>query len=119
MIMAKEQAFLKAQEQFDQLKDLVEAAARDGHRIDTVERDLMGQLLGLGRTLLTAFVAQQGDGDQGPTIEVEDDQTLQRLPIKHDRGRDKGREKGTLLILRDEAWLFKIRHAENSAIDRS
>ena len=64
MIMAKEQAFLKAQEQFEQLKDLVEAAARDGHRIDTVERDLMGHLLGLGRTLLTAFVAQQGDTAQ-------------------------------------------------------
>ena len=45
----------------------------------------MGQLLGLGRTLLTAFVAQQGDGDQGPTIEVEGGQTLQRLPMKHDR----------------------------------
>ena len=26
---------------------------------------------------------------------------------------------GTLLILRGEAWLFKARHAENSAIDRS
>ena len=85
MIMAKEQAFLKAQEQFEQLVDLVQSAARDGHRIDTVERDLMGQLLGLGHTLLTAFVVQQGDGDQGPTIEVEEGQTLQRLPTNHDR----------------------------------
>ena len=80
MIMAKEQAFLKAQEQFEQLKDLVEAAARDWHRIDTVERDLMGQLLGLGHTLLAAFVVQQGDGDQGPTIDVEEGQLPPTAP---------------------------------------
>ena len=85
MIMAKEQAFLKAQEQFDNLKNRVELAARDGHRIDTIERDLMRQLLGLGHTLLTAFVAQQGDGDQGPSIEPEEGPTLQRLPTNHDR----------------------------------
>ena len=85
MIMAKEQAFLKAQEQFDNLKNLVELAARDEHRIDTVERDLMGQLLALGRTLLIAFVAHQGDGDVGPTIEVEDGEPLRRLPMRHDR----------------------------------
>ena len=42
MIMAKEQAFLKAREQFEQLMDLVRSAARDGCRIDAVERDLMG-----------------------------------------------------------------------------
>jgi hypothetical protein len=84
-MMAKEQAFLRAEGQFEQLMDLVQSAARDGHRIDSVERDLMRQLLGLGHTLLTAFVAQQGDGDQGPTIEVEQGQTLQRLPTNHDR----------------------------------
>ncbi len=84
MIMAKEQAFLKAQEQFDNLKNLVELAAQDEHRIDTVERELMGQLLALGRTLLTAFVAQRGDGNIGPSIEVEDGEALRRLPRKHD-----------------------------------
>ena len=84
MIMAKEQAFLPAREQFEQLMDLVRSAARDGCRIDAVERDLMGQLLGLGHTLLAAFVVQQGDGDQGLTIEAEEGQALQRLPMKHD-----------------------------------
>src|SRR6478735_6261500 len=51
MIITPEQAALKAQHQFDALRDFVEQAARDGQRIDTVERELFRQLLGLGRTL--------------------------------------------------------------------
>jgi hypothetical protein len=70
MIMAPEQAALKAQEQFDGLMDLVQKAAQDGQRIDTVERELLRRLLGLGHTLLPAFVAQQGDGDIGPEAET-------------------------------------------------
>jgi hypothetical protein len=70
MIMTPEQAALKAQEQFDGLMDLVQKAARDGQRIDTVERELMRRLLGLGHTLLSAFVAQQGDGDIGPEAQT-------------------------------------------------
>ena len=70
MIMTPEQAALKAQQQFDSLRDFVERAARDGQRIDTVERELFRQLLGLGHTLLSAFVAAQGDGDLGPQAEA-------------------------------------------------
>ncbi len=66
MIITPEQAALKAQQQFDALRDFVDQAARDGQRIDTVERELFRQLLGLGHSLLSAFVAQQGDGDLGP-----------------------------------------------------
>jgi hypothetical protein len=36
----------------------VDWAARDGQRIDAVERELFRQLLGLGHSLLSAFVAQ-------------------------------------------------------------
>ena len=66
MIMTPEQAALKAREQFEALRDFVQQAAQDGQRIDTVERELFRQLLGLGRTLLSSFVTQQGDGDVGP-----------------------------------------------------
>ena len=56
MIITPEQAALKARHQFDALRDFVQQAARDGQRIDTVEREVFRQLLGLGHTLLSAFV---------------------------------------------------------------
>ncbi len=55
-------------------------ASQDGHRIDTVERDLFRHLLDLGLDLLTAFVAHQGDGDQGPEVETTDGQTALGCP---------------------------------------
>ena len=85
MIITPEQAALKAQHQFDALRDFVEQAARDGQRIDTVEREVFRQLLGLGHTLLSAFVAAAGDGDLGPESETPEGCTVRRLPQRHDR----------------------------------
>lgn len=85
MIMNHEQALLKAQAQLQQLIATVEAGVQQRQRIDQVERDLMAQLLGLGLTLLNLFVAQQGDGDRGPTVETTEGRTAQRLPQTHDR----------------------------------
>lgn len=85
MIITPEQAALKAQQQFDALRDFVDRAARDGQRIDTVERELFRQLLGLGHSLLSAFVAAQGDGDLGPQAEAPDGRVVRRLPERHDR----------------------------------
>jgi len=70
MIITPEQAALKAQPQFDARRDLVQQAARDGERIDSVEREVFRQPLGLGHSLLSAFVAAQGDGDLGPQAET-------------------------------------------------
>jgi hypothetical protein len=85
MMMTPEQAALKAQQQFDALRDFVQQAARDGQRVDTVEREVFRQLLGLGHSLLSAFVAAQGDGDLGPEVEVSEGQAARRLPERHDR----------------------------------
>lgn len=85
MIITPEQAALKAQEQFDALRDFVQQAVQEKQRIDTVERSLMRQLLALGHTLLSAFVTQQGDGDLGPEAETAGGQTARRLPERHDR----------------------------------
>jgi hypothetical protein len=85
MIITPEQAALKAQVQFDALRDFIQKAAQDGQRIDTVERGLMRQLLALGHTLLSAFVAHQGDGDQGPEVETVGGKTARRLPQRHSR----------------------------------
>src|SRR6187401_702445 len=85
MIMTPEQAALKAHNQFDALGEFVRKAARDGQRIDRVEREVFRHLLGLGHTLLSAFVAAQGDGDLGPDAEVAGEQAARRLPERHDR----------------------------------
>ena len=50
-----------------------------------MERELFRQLLGLGHTLLSAFVAAQGDGDLGPQAETPEGRTVRRLPERHDR----------------------------------
>jgi hypothetical protein len=84
-MMATEQAILKARGQFDAIVCLVRQAAQRGERIDLVERDLMHNLLALGRSLLTAYVAQQGDGDSGPEVTTAEGTTVRRLPETHDR----------------------------------
>lgn len=85
MILTEEQALLKGREQFDRLLALVQQATPEELRIDTVERDLMRQLLALGHTLLSLFVARHGEGDLGQTIPADEGRTLNRLPEKHDR----------------------------------
>src|SRR5438309_319118 len=66
IILTKEQPFLQSQSQFQLLLASVRQAQTTGQRIDQVERDLLRQLLELGYTLLMAFVAEHGDGDDGP-----------------------------------------------------
>ena len=85
MIMSQEQALLKAQAQLDQLIESVHSAVEQCNRIDQVERDLIARLLDLGLTLLNLFVARHGDGDLGATAETVEGQTVQRLPLIHDR----------------------------------
>src|SRR4051794_20390917 len=85
MIITPEQAALKAQHQFDDLRDFVQKAAQEKQRIDAVERGLMRQWLALGHALLSAFIAQQGDGDLGPEAKTAGGQTARRLPERHGR----------------------------------
>jgi hypothetical protein len=85
MIMTQEQAFLKAREQLQQLMTCVQVASQQHHRLDQVERELFAQLLALGHSLLTAFVAQAGDGDVGDTTTGPEGQTWRRLPEPHQR----------------------------------
>jgi len=77
MIMTQERAFLKSREQLQVIETYVEEASSQGERIDKVERELFSQLLLIGRTMLEGFVAAQGDGDAGPTLEQEG-RTLKR-----------------------------------------
>ena len=85
MIMTHEQTLLKAQAQLQALCDFVQKAGADRLRLDQVERGLFDQLLHLGHTLLTAFVARAGDGDVGPTATAADGRPCRRLPQPHTR----------------------------------
>src|SRR4051794_27744475 len=84
MIIAREQALLKAQADLQDLITFAQQAAGDGTRIDQVERELMRRLLALGLTLLQLFIAEQGDGDLGETLPADDGHALRRLPERHD-----------------------------------
>lgn len=84
-IMTHAAFVLKAQSQFHELFTALEQASADQRRLDQVERTLFDQLLQLGHTLLTAFVAQAGDGDVGPTATAPDGHTCRRLPDPHTR----------------------------------
>jgi hypothetical protein len=83
-MITKEQALHKAEQQFSQLKDLVEEAIDQGWRIDELERTSFAKLLDVGFQLITALVAAQGNGDEGEQVE-HGQKTLQRLPEPHQR----------------------------------
>lgn len=84
MIISQEKAFLKAQAQLEKICRFVEQAAGEGRRIDQAERELFSELLAVGRTLLEAFVAAQGNGDAGKELE-HDGRRLRRLKGSHSR----------------------------------
>jgi hypothetical protein len=85
MIFAQEQAFLKAEKHLRALVAYVREATTAGERIDQVERCLMRQLLQVGHALLSAFVAGQGDGDAGESLEGPGGQSWRRLAEPHER----------------------------------
>lgn len=84
MILAQEQAILKAQSQFEQIAAFVRQSSREPRAAHEAERELWQRLLRLGLTMLDACVKGQGTGDLGPTIEHEG-RTLRRLEQTHER----------------------------------
>jgi hypothetical protein len=84
MIMAQERAVLKSRRELSALWSLVERAGAEGWRVDQVERELFAALLQLGRTLLGAFVAQAGDGDEGERVE-QGERVVRRSEVKRPR----------------------------------
>ena len=85
MILIQEQAFLKAEKQLQKLMALVRQAADEGWRIDQAERSVMGELLQVGHSLLSAFVAGHGDGDVGETTTTPEGEIARRLDETHER----------------------------------
>jgi hypothetical protein len=72
MMMAHEQILLKARKLLQAIETYLDEASCRGERIDRVERELFSQLLVIGQTLLQGFVAAQGKGDVGQTLQHKD-----------------------------------------------
>ena len=83
-MMTQEMDFLKAQQQFQRLCDLMRQAGREGWRLDEIERQAMPELMRLGLEFLTGHVESQGDGDVGPEVTY-DNRTLRRSEEPHAR----------------------------------
>ena len=83
-MMTQETEFLKAQQQFQHLCDLMRQAGREGWRLDEIERQAMPELMRLGLEFLTGHVESQGDGDVGPEVTY-DNRTLRRSEEPHAR----------------------------------
>jgi hypothetical protein len=62
----------------EDLAAFVRRGAQDGSSLDAVERAVLGKVLDLGLAALDIFLAAQGNGDLGPSVEVEDGKTLYR-----------------------------------------
>jgi len=67
-ILTQEQLLLNAQKEFDAIKLLVGEYSQQQLRADQAERALFPKLLALGLTLLKAFVASAGQGDEGEQV---------------------------------------------------
>ena len=81
-ILTQEQLLLKAQAQFQALKELILDYSQKQIRIDRVERSVFTELLACGLTLLRAFAAGAGLGDEGAEL-TRDGHTLHRSDKLH------------------------------------
>jgi len=84
MITAKELDVFKAQEQFQQMCEFLKQALAEGQRVDQVERGLFPQAMSMCLDFLRSFVVAHGDGDEGETLQREEE-TLQRLREPHEK----------------------------------
>ena len=114
-ILTQEQLLLQAQAEFDALKAAIIADSRNQVRIDQTERNVFAGLLALGLTLLQAFVAGAGLGDEGPQV-LRGQRTLQRSEKLHQR-----RYRSIFGTLRIVRWVYaqsakkKIEHVPTDA----
>lgn len=72
-------------EEFLQMQDVLLQAAKEGTAAHVVERDLFRKLLELGHKLFGAFLVAVGPGDLGETVDLDDGDTVHRLPEPHPR----------------------------------
>jgi len=70
MILSPETLLGKIRADFESLVGRVRQSAVEHRRVDCLEREVLAELLALGFQLLQVFIATQGTGDVGPTVET-------------------------------------------------
>ena len=80
--LTQDQLFLKADQNFDQLKCMIQLQSQQHVRIDLIERSLFEVLLNIGLMLLKALVAGAGTGDEGEQVST-GGRTLRRSEKPH------------------------------------
>lgn len=83
-MMEQEKAIFKSKDQFRELTNELQEAAKRGDSIDHIEKELWHELLNLGRLMMQEYVDQQGSGDLGPTLNDEG-KTLRRLDTLYEK----------------------------------
>lgn len=84
MKMVQEHGFFKASEQFENLKETVYQAAKEGRHIHEIEENIFRSILKIGHSLLQEYIDLQGPGDLGPTLDYED-RKLKRLDSTYEK----------------------------------
>lgn len=84
-MIAQEQAFLAAQERFEELLQYVRKAGQCGEAVHEVERNVWDRLLLMGLATLKGFVETQGDGDRGASMTLADGRVVKRQEEQHTR----------------------------------
>ncbi len=88
MMMTEVAAFDNLEKLPEMGRDLaafVRQAAIEGVAVHEAEMDIWRRVLAIGRQALGQFLAMQGDGDVGETIEMDDGRQLRRLAEPHHR----------------------------------
>ena len=65
-------------EMAQQLHQFVEQSAEEGVSLYEAEKSILATVLQMGKLAVDHLLELQGDGDLGPTVQTEEDQTLQR-----------------------------------------
>jgi hypothetical protein len=108
MMFAAENGFGKAHKVFEELLEVVNRASDEKARIDQLEREVFSVLLKLGFEILSQFVAQAGDGDEGETIET-NGQRLQRFSEKKRRP-----YRSIFGVLEVTRWVYGMREGQKA-----
>jgi hypothetical protein len=107
-MMTEETEFLKAQQQFQDLCELMRQAGRKGWRMDEIEGRAMPKLMRLGLEFLAGHVERAGTGDVGPEVAY-DNRTLPRSQELHAR-----RYLSIFGELRVERYIYAVREGQKA-----
>lgn len=108
MMFSCEQAFGKTHQLLEKMVAFAEQASKDGKRIDLLEREVFSRLLEIGRETLKGFIALAGDGNEGQTVQQEE-QVLKRFEGKRRRV-----YRSIFGVIEIDRWVYGVRERQKA-----